>query len=98
MLIHIDPRLLPKVYQKLYEASSRYICLIEYYNPIPVEVEYRGHRDKLFKRDFAGEMLDRFSDLELIAYQFVYRRDPFFAADDVTWFVMQKRIDRGNLQ
>jgi len=91
LLIHVNPDYLPQIYGKLYQASSRYICICEYYNPTPVEVGYRGHHQKLFKRDFAGEMLDIFPDLELIAYRFVYHRDPHFPADDVTWFLLQKR-------
>lgn len=90
MLIHIAPQHLQAVYQKLYNASNRYILISEYYNPTPVSVEYRGHKDKLFKRDFAGEMLDCYSDLKLIDYGFVYRRDAHFAQDDTTWFLMQK--------
>ena len=41
---------------------------------------------RLFKRDFAGEMLDRFSDLRLVDYGFRYHRDPAHPADDLTWF------------
>jgi len=73
VLIHIDPAELTKVYDKLYQAASKYILICEYYNPSPVSIPYRGHADKLFKRDFAGEMLKRFSDLHLIDYGFVYR-------------------------
>lgn len=91
VLIHLDPELLPRAYAKLYEASARYVLLAEYYSPEPVEVIYRGHENKLFKRDFAGEMLDLYSDLQLIDYGFSYRRDPVFAGADVTWFLMEKR-------
>lgn len=91
LLIHINPDMLPLVYEKIYESSSRYICIIEYYNPTPVEVKYRGHDRKLFKRDFAGEMLDTYKDLQLITYGFVYRRDPMFPLDDPTWFLLEKR-------
>lgn len=91
VLIHINPDMLPKVYQTLYAASDRYICIVEYYNPAPIEVNYRGHSGKLFKRDFAGEMMDLFSDLELIDYGFVYHRDPNFPADDLTWFLLEKK-------
>lgn len=91
VLIHINPEMLPKVYDLLYNTSSRYICLTEYYNQTPVSIRYRGHDNVLFKRDFAGEMLDRFPDLQLIDYGFVYRRDPNFAQDDATWFLMEKR-------
>lgn len=90
VLIHIDPSHLPDVYKKLHQASRRYICIAEYYNPTPVEVSYRGNRDKLFKRDFAGEMLESFPDLRLVDYGFVYRRDPNFPQDDTTWFLLEK--------
>lgn len=90
-LIHMRPDTLPKIYEKLYQASSRYICIAEYYNPTPVEVDYRGHGEKLFKRDFAGEMMDMFGDLELIDYGFAYHRDNNFPQDDITWFLMEKR-------
>lgn len=89
VLIHIAPDRLNDVYDRLYQSSKKYILIAEYYNPVPVEVEYRGHMGKLFKRDFAGEMLDRYSDLELVDYGFVYHRDPF-PQDDITWFLMKK--------
>lgn len=91
VLIHINPDMLGKVYQKLYEASKRYILVCEYYNPSPVTINYRGHMDRLFKRDFAGEMLDLYQDLKLIDYGFAYRRDPSFPQDDITWFLMEKK-------
>ena len=90
VLIHINPEELNSVYDKLYAASSEYIFVCEYYNPAPVAIPYRGHDNKLFKRDFAGEILERFSDLELVDYGFCYRRDPVFPMDDVTWFLMRK--------
>ena len=90
VLIHINPDMLPLIYQKLYEASSKYILVCEYYNPSPVAINYRGHSDRLFKRDFAGEMLEKYPDLKLVDYGFVYKRDPAFPQDDITWFLMQK--------
>lgn len=91
VLIHINPEMLPKVYEKLYQASNRYILICEYYNPSPVTINYRGHEDRLFKRDFAGEMLDKFKDLTLVDYGFCYKRDPTFPQDDITWFLLEKR-------
>ncbi len=90
LLIHINPDLLSEVYSQLYECSRSYICLIEYYNPTPVEVNYRGHSKRLFKRDFAGEMLDKYSDLQLLDYGFQYHRDYNFPLDDATWFLLRK--------
>lgn len=90
VLIHISPAALPKVYDKMYQASRRLILVAEYYNPNPVSVTYRGHSDRLFKRDFAGEMLERFPDLILKDYGFAYRRDRAFPQDDITWFLLEK--------
>lgn len=91
VLIHINPDELHSVYKKMYDISSRYICIAEYYSPSPVTIPYRGYSNKLFKRDFAGEMLDEFSNLELIDYGFVYKRDNNFAQDDITWFLIKKK-------
>lgn len=90
VLIHINPDMLPQVYERLYQSSARYICIAEYYNPSPVSIPYRGESDKLFKRDFAGEMLDRYSDLRLVDYGFSYHRDNHFPQDDLTWFLLEK--------
>lgn len=90
VLIHIDPAALDQVYDRLHAAARRYVCLVEYYNPVPVGLPYRGHENRLFKRDFAGEMLDRFSDLRLVDYGFCYHRDPNFPQDDVSWFLLEK--------
>lgn len=91
VMIHINPEMLNAVYEKLYQASSRYILVCEYYNTTPIAISYRGHTDRLFKRDFAGEMLDKFSDLALVDYGFAYHRVPPFMNDDITWFLMEKR-------
>ncbi len=90
VLIHINPDYLNKVYKLLYESSNRYILINEYYNPKPVMVEYRGKNDRLFKRDFAGEILDLYEDLSLVDYGFVYHRDNYFPKDDGTWFLLKK--------
>jgi spore coat polysaccharide biosynthesis protein SpsF len=91
VLIHINPEKLGVVYKKLFESSARYIVVAEYYNPTPVTVPYRGNVDRLFKRDFAGEILDAFASLKLLDYGFSYHRDPNFPQDDITWFLLEKR-------
>ena len=91
VLIHINPDKLSLVYEKLYKASSRYILIAEYYNPSPVAIPYRGHQDRLFKRDFAGEFLDIYSDVTLVDYGFSYHRDSAFPQDDITWFLIEKK-------
>jgi spore coat polysaccharide biosynthesis protein SpsF len=72
----------------MHELSNKYILVAEYYNPTPVEVPYRGYSGKLFKRDFAGELIDRHK-MKLLDYGFVYHRDTH-PQDDVTWFLLSK--------
>ena len=90
VLIHIPPDQLSAVYEKLYRASRRWLLVADPYNPTPVAIRYRGHENRLFKRDFAGDLLDAHADLRLIDYGFVYRRDPAFSQDDLTWFLLEK--------
>jgi spore coat polysaccharide biosynthesis protein SpsF len=91
VLIHLAPEMLNEVYDKMVEASSRYVLIAEYYNPSPAEIPYRGHSNKMFKRDFAGELMDRHPQMKLIDYGFLYRRDVNWPQDDITWFLMEKR-------
>jgi spore coat polysaccharide biosynthesis protein SpsF len=90
VLIHIHPDDLRQAYEVLYRSTSRYLLVIEYFNTAPVTIAYRGNENKLFKRDFAGELLDLYPDLTLLDYGFVYRRDARYVDDDTTWFLMEK--------
>ena len=91
VLIHLNPEVLPTVYDTLVQSCSRYLLVAEYYNPSPVAIPYRGHTDRLFKRDFAGEIMNRHPQMELLDYGFAYKRDPNFPQDDITWFLMEKK-------
>lgn len=91
VLIHMAPDVLPTVYDKLYATTGHYLLVAEYYNPQPIAIPYRGHNDRLFKRDFAGDLLERHRDLRLMDYGFAYRRDPEFPQDDITWFLLERR-------
>lgn len=74
VLIHLNPDVLNKVYDLIFETSNKYICIAEYYNPKPMEIPYRGHKGFLFKSDFVGEILDKYPEKKLIDYGFVYHR------------------------
>ena len=90
VLIHINPNQLDIVYDKLFESTSKYLLVCEYYNPTPISLDYRGNKDKLFKRDFAGEILKKFGDFDLLDYGFSYHKDNNFPQDDLTWFLLRK--------
>lgn len=90
VLIHLPPDRLSEIYDLLFKSTNRLILICEYYNPTPMNLSYRGNENKLFKRDFAGEMLLKFPDLRLLKYGFRYRNDPVFPLDDITWFLLEK--------
>ena len=92
LLIHINPKKLNQAYRTLYNSckKGKYILLAEYYNPSPIKINYRGYRNVLFKRDFAGEFIKKFKKIKLIDYGFIYHRDKL-PQDDVTWFLLQKK-------
>lgn len=87
LLIHIDPMEIGKIYDVVYKAANKYILLCEYYCPRHEEVLYRGEKGRLWRNDFAGDMMDIYPDLSLVDYGFTYHRD---GQDDITWFLMEK--------
>lgn len=93
VLIHIDPEHLGSIYQNLVTGSSRYVLVAEYFNPSPVEIPYRGHARRLFKRDFAGDLMDQFG-LNLVDYGFIYKRDKWAPQDNLNWFLLEKGSSR----
>ena len=74
----------------MYTFSNRYILIAEYFNPLPVVVEYRNEKSALFKRDFAGDLLDLYPDLKLIDHGFFWKRDKVCGEDNINWFLFEK--------
>ena len=64
VLIHINPKSLDLAYELLFSLSNKFILVSEYFNPVPVAIPYRGHEDRLFKRDFAGELWAKYPSLD----------------------------------
>ena len=92
LLIHINPKKLNQAYRAIYNSckKDKYILFAEYYNPYPIKIDYRGNKNVLFKRDFAGEFMNKFKKTKLVDYGFVYHRDKY-PLDDITWFLLQKK-------
>jgi len=91
VLIHINPEALHTAYAQLAKAAKRYAVICEYYSPEPTQISYRGHDERLFKRDFAGEFMDTHPQFTLRDYGFAYHRDRTFPMDDFNWFLMERR-------
>lgn len=90
VLIHINPDVLSTAYELLHALSQRFILVSEYFNPQPVAIPYRGHDNRLFKRDFAGELWAQYPSLRLVDYGFIWSKDPVAPLDDTTWFLFEK--------
>ena len=90
VLIHQNPSDLSKVYKKLYDSSSKYIYLREYFNDKPVKLDYRGKKNLLFKRDFAYDLIQKYPKLKLIDYGFHWKHDNLKNTDNENWFLFSK--------
>jgi len=93
VLIHQDPSKLNEIYRLLNKLSKKYIYMNEYFNPSPVTLDYHGEKNKLFKRDFAKELWNKFPKLELVNYGFHWKEDPFQKGnyDNANWFIFKKK-------
>ena len=92
VLIYLESEKLREAYDILYKYSHRYVLIVEYYNPYPIEVNKDNpDRASFTKRDFCGEMLELYNDLFLLDYGFIYHKDPCFPMDDFNWFLLEKQ-------
>jgi len=88
LLIHIDPEDITEVLDEIYRCTKQYIWGFEYYSDEYTQVDYRGHRDLLWKTNFSKLFLERFRDLRLVKEEyFKYREN-----DNVdVMFLLEKR-------
>lgn len=90
VLIHIHPDDLLQNMNKMFEYSSRYILIGEYFNRTPVMIEYQGEIDKLFKRDFGKYFLENFP-VKIVDYGFLWGHEYDVAGfDDITYWLFEK--------
>lgn len=66
LLIHIAPQDLLTAMGEVHRCTKTWIWGLEYYAPEMTEVPYRGHRNLLWKTDYARMYLEKFPDLELV--------------------------------
>jgi len=88
VLIHIHPDDLLASCQEIHRVARRYIVCVEYFSDKAEVIPYRGHMDRLFKRDFGGFWLDHFADLRVVDYGFLWKR--LTGLDNLTWWVFEK--------
>ncbi len=91
VLIHIHPNDLFDNLKKMFDYSSRYILMGEYFNRTPVMIEYHGEKDKLFKRDFGKLFIENFP-VKVIDYGFLWGHlYDNVGFDDITYWLFEKK-------
>ena len=66
VLIHISLNELPHAMAEIYRVSRRYIMAVEYFSESEEVIDYRGHSNLLWKRDFPAHYKSLFPDLAII--------------------------------
>jgi pseudaminic acid biosynthesis-associated methylase len=66
VLIHIHLKDLNRAIQTMYRLSNRYILIIEYFAEKEITIQWRGHDNALWKRDFEKHFLEEHSNLKII--------------------------------
>jgi len=89
VMIHIHHDDLLPACTNIYNATKKYIVCNEYFSDRPEILQYRGHGDKLFKRDYGSFWLENFPDLKCLGYGFEWK--PLTGMDNATWWVFEKR-------
>lgn len=88
VLIHINPSDISMTVKEIYRCAKEYIWGFEYCADKYTEILYRGHKDLLWKTDFAKLYCEQFTNLELV------QEEPFkyLNNDNITsMFLLKKR-------
>jgi pseudaminic acid biosynthesis-associated methylase len=89
VLIHIAPPDLPRALSEIHRCSRSWIWGFEYYSYEPTEICYRGHKNLLWKMDYASRYANQFSDVELVREQ----RFPYLKSKNVdSMFLLSRNI------
>lgn len=89
LLIHISPKDIGLVLSEIYRCTKKYIWCFEYYADTYTEVEYRGHKDLLWKTDFAKLFFNQFHDLGFVQE----KHFKYLGNDNVDTMFMLKKGD-----
>lgn len=87
VLIHIALADLPAAIQQIYRSSRRYMLAIEYFAEQETEINYRGHTNALWKRNFKKHFEDLNPSLRLLRTGYW---DKTVGFDASTWWLWEK--------
>jgi pseudaminic acid biosynthesis-associated methylase len=87
VLIHIGPDQLPVALREVERVSGRYILVAEYFSEEDTTIEYRGHSDLLWKRNFLRHYQMQFPGLKLVRKGYWNIEEGF---DRTHWWLLEK--------
>ncbi len=87
VLIHISQKDLPCAMDEIWRVAGSYIWGFEYFSLKSAEIEYKGKKDLLWKRDFSALYLKRFPDLRIVRE----KRFPMSNGKNVTQMFLLKK-------
>lgn len=85
VLIHVPTENLGAVMRSIVDASRRYVLAVEYAANVEEAIEYRGHKDRLWRRPFG--VLYEDAGLRLLETGILSQRDGF---DSCTYWLMER--------
>lgn len=88
VLIHVPADDLPDVYREIHRVAKRWIVSIEYFSQKPQEIEWRGKKGMLWKRDFGTLWCHMFPQMVPIQCGFAWKK--LTGLDDPTWWLFRK--------
>lgn len=88
VLIHIGPSDLSMALREICRCSKKYIWGLEYYADEYTEITYRGHKELLWKANYANLYLQQFEDLEIVKQEHLKYLD----SDNIDTMFLLKKI------
>lgn len=88
VLIHVAPHDLARATDEIMRVSRHYIVCIEYFSHHPEQVPYHGMDGFLFKRDFGRFYFERYPNLKVRDYGFLWQ--PLDSSDNSNWWLFEK--------
>jgi pseudaminic acid biosynthesis-associated methylase len=85
VLIHIAPEFLVGIMTKLIAKSTDYVLAVEYGAATEREVNYRGHSERLWKRNFGSLYMD-------MGLELVQKGPAGKGFDDCTYWLLRKPV------
>lgn len=88
VLIHTNPFECHRIMNEMARISKKYVLFMEYFAKRETQKVYRGHKELLFKRNFAKKFAEEHKDFELLKMGELTDKDGF---DRTTWALFKRK-------